>query len=51
VTAAPTIGFVHTVLSLPPVFAGLAEELMPEVDLFHIVDETLLDRPASTPRT
>jgi Asp/Glu/hydantoin racemase len=38
----PTIGFVHTVLSLPPVFAGLAEELAPDAEIFHIVDESLL---------
>ena len=37
-----TIGFVHTVLSLPPTFADLAEELVPDADVFHIVDETLL---------
>ena len=38
----PTIGFVHTVLSLPATFAALAEELTPEVEIFHIVDESLL---------
>jgi Asp/Glu/hydantoin racemase len=38
----PTIGFVHTVLSLPATFAALAEELAPETDIFHIVDESLL---------
>jgi Asp/Glu/hydantoin racemase len=37
-----TIGFVHTVLSLPPTFAALAEELVPGADVFHIADETLL---------
>lgn len=37
-----TIGFVHTVLSLPPTFAALAEELVPEAEVFHIADETLL---------
>jgi Asp/Glu/hydantoin racemase len=42
VSAAPTIGFVHTVLSLPPVFAALAEEIVPQAEVFHIVDETLL---------
>ena len=39
----PTIGFLHTVLSLPPVFAALSDELAPEADLFHIVDESLLN--------
>jgi Asp/Glu/hydantoin racemase len=38
----PTIGFLHTVLSLPPTFADLAAELAPGADVFHIVDETLL---------
>src|SRR5512133_2771774 len=38
----PTIGFVHTVLGLPPTFAELAQELVPGADVFHIVDETLL---------
>jgi Asp/Glu/hydantoin racemase len=42
VTATCTIGFVHTVLSLPPTFAALAEELVPDAEIFHIVDETLL---------
>jgi Asp/Glu/hydantoin racemase len=37
-----TIGFLHTVLSLPPTFAALAEELVPDADVFHIADETLL---------
>lgn len=37
-----TIGFVHTVLSLPPTFTALAEELVPDADVFHIADETLL---------
>lgn len=37
-----TIAFVHTVLSLPPTFAALAEELAPAADVFHIVDESLL---------
>jgi Asp/Glu/hydantoin racemase len=38
----PTIGFVHTVLGLPPTFGELAQELVPEAEVFHIVDETLL---------
>jgi Asp/Glu/hydantoin racemase len=38
----PSIGFVHTVLGLPPVFSDLAEELVPDAEIFHIVDETLL---------
>jgi Asp/Glu/hydantoin racemase len=41
--ARPTLALLHTVLSLPPVFAALAEELLPETDLFHIVDESLLN--------
>lgn len=38
----PTIGFVHTVLSLPATFAALADELAPDAEIFHIVDESLL---------
>jgi Asp/Glu/hydantoin racemase len=38
----PTLAFVHTVLSLPPTFAALAEELAPEAEVFHVVDESLL---------
>jgi len=41
--AQPTLAFVHTVLSLPPVFAALAEELVPETEIFHVVDESLLN--------
>ncbi|MFL6014041.1 MAG: aspartate/glutamate racemase family protein, partial [Gaiellaceae bacterium] len=39
----PTLALLHTVLSLPPVFAALAEELTPGTELFHIVDESLLN--------
>ncbi len=39
---AKTVAFVHTVLSLPPAFAELADELVPEAEVFHIVDESLL---------
>jgi glutamate racemase len=37
-----TIGFVSTVLSLPATFTELAGELVPDADVFHIADETLL---------
>ena len=37
-----TVAFVHTVLSLPPVFGALADELVPGADVFHSVDESLL---------
>jgi len=37
-----TVGFVHTVLTLPSVFGALAEEVAPGADVFHIVDESLL---------
>jgi len=37
-----TVGFIHTVLTLPSVFGALAEELAPGADVFHIVDESLL---------
>jgi Asp/Glu/hydantoin racemase len=43
-----TVGFVHTVLSLPPVFGALAEELVPGTDVFHIVDESLLTNTRKT---
>ena len=43
-----TIGFIHTVLGLPPVFAELADELAPGADSFHIVDETLLSNTRKT---
>jgi len=38
----PTLALLHTVLSLPPTFAALAEELAPGADVFHVVDESLL---------
>jgi Asp/Glu/hydantoin racemase len=41
--AQPTLALLHTVLSLPPIFAALAEELLPDTELFHIVDESLLN--------
>jgi len=36
------LAFVHTVTSLPPVFKELCSQLIPEADIFHIVDESLL---------
>jgi Asp/Glu/hydantoin racemase len=36
------IGFVHTTLALPPVFDTLTDELLPEAERFHVVDESLL---------
>jgi Asp/Glu/hydantoin racemase len=36
------LGIVHTVPSLIPTFRGLADELLPDVDVFNIVDESLL---------
>jgi Asp/Glu/hydantoin racemase len=44
----PTIGFIHTVLGLPPTFASLADELVPDAEYFHIVDETLLANTRKT---
>lgn len=46
----PTIGFVHTVLSLPPTFAALTGELAPGAEVFHIVDESLLGVTRKTGR-
>jgi Asp/Glu/hydantoin racemase len=37
-----TLAFIHTVLSLPPTFSKLTDELAPNVATFHIVDESLL---------
>lgn len=36
------VAFVNTVSSLPSVFKGLVTELAPEIDMFSIVDESLL---------
>lgn len=33
---------IHTVASLVPTFGGLAREILPDVDVFHVVDESLL---------
>ncbi|MGZ4352795.1 MAG: aspartate/glutamate racemase family protein [Gaiellaceae bacterium] len=43
-----TLAFVHTVLSLPPTFAALAEELVPDAEVFHVVDESLLNVTRTT---
>jgi Asp/Glu/hydantoin racemase len=36
------LAYIHTVTSLPAIFKALSSELIPEVDIFHIVDESLL---------
>ncbi len=36
------LAFLHTVSSNAAVFKALAEELLPDVDVYHIVDESLL---------
>jgi Asp/Glu/hydantoin racemase len=36
------LAFVHTVTSLPPVFKELCRDLIPDADVFHVVDESLL---------
>ncbi len=36
------LSFIHTVTSLPAEFDALSNELIPEIDRFHIVDESLL---------
>jgi len=36
------LALIHTVSTLPAVFKALCTELIPDVDLFHIVDESLL---------
>ena len=45
--ARPRLALVHTVAGLVPRFRELASELMPDVETFDIVDETLL-RDATT---
>jgi len=37
-----TVAFLHTVTTLPAVFDELADELIPGVERFHLVDESLL---------
>lgn len=37
------VALIHTGTFLVPVFAELAQELLPDVDLFNIVDESLLN--------
>ncbi|XWX05427.1 aspartate/glutamate racemase family protein [Aggregatilineales bacterium SYSU G02658] len=52
------LAFLHTVSSNAAVFKALAEELLPDVDVYHIVDESLLQntiragqlQPATTRR-
>jgi aspartate/glutamate racemase len=39
---AMTVAFLHTVTTLPAVFNELADELIPGVERFHMVDESLL---------
>ncbi|MFL5757221.1 MAG: aspartate/glutamate racemase family protein [Chloroflexota bacterium] len=39
---AQRLALVHTVGSLEPVFASLARELLPDAEMVHVVDETLL---------
>ena len=40
--AAKRVAFINTVTNLPAVFKGLMTELAPQVDVFNIVDESLL---------
>jgi Asp/Glu/hydantoin racemase len=37
-----TLAMLHTVSSLVPTFQGLCQELLPDVESFHMVDESLL---------
>jgi Asp/Glu/hydantoin racemase len=36
------VAFIHTVTTLPVVFKGLVTELAPQIDMYHVVDESLL---------
>jgi Asp/Glu/hydantoin racemase len=40
--AAKRVAFINTVTNLPAVFKGLMTELAPQLDVFNIVDESLL---------
>ena len=44
------LALVHTVGSLPPVFDAIASELAPDVELVHLVDESLLEDAISAGR-
>ena len=39
---AKKLAMIHTVASLPHILEALSREIMPEVEVFHIVDESLL---------
>ena len=39
---AKRLAYIHTVAGLPQVFKDLSNELLPGIDVFHIVDESLL---------
>jgi Asp/Glu/hydantoin racemase len=36
------VAFIHTVTTLPEIFKKLVSELVPQIDTYHIVDESLL---------
>src|SRR3984957_17475003 len=36
------VAFIHTVTTLPGIFKSLVTELAPQIDLYHVVDESLL---------
>lgn len=44
------VALIHTGTFLVPVFAELAQELLPDVDLFNIVDESLLNNTIAEKR-
>ncbi len=39
---AKRLGYIHTVAGLAATFKALSDELLPGIDLFHVVDESLL---------
>lgn len=43
----PKLAFVHTSPVIVPLFGKLASELLPEVDIFHTVDESLIKNTMS----
>ena len=48
--AASKLAFIHTSHVLIPLFAGLAAKLVPEVEVFHLTDESLIRNTISAQR-
>jgi Asp/Glu/hydantoin racemase len=48
--AASKLAFIHTSHVLIPLFSGLAAKLMPEIEVFHLTDESLIRNTISAQR-